>query len=197
MSFPPSRRLHGHRYRQGWSFHPGSRTRRYGHWCVDFFFLFCFFQGLTHFLFSTAREVASKFPTQILDISYRKRQLEFRRKQISQWLENETDLLKFELGSRRVTETLPEDYVSERLRSIESEAKRQESDALATFGMLTGSDPSVSPLRRALAVWGLTVDDVGVASVRGAFFLPCKFAADPLSAPVPRNFYCRQRQERE
>lgn len=114
----------------------------------------------------TAREVASKYPTQILDISYRKRQLEFRRTQISAWLTNETDLLKLELESRPASaEKLPADYISERLASIESEAKRQESEAMGTFGMLSGSDPSVSPLRRALAVWGLTVDDIGVASV--------------------------------
>lgn len=120
----------------------------------------------------TARQVASKYPTQILDISYRKRQLEFRRKQISQWLTNETDLLKFEMESRSATgEVIPSDYISERLASIESEAKRQEGEALGTFGMLYGDDPSISPLRRALAIWGLTIDDVGVASVsKGLYF---------------------------
>lgn len=33
--------------------------------------------------------------------------------------------------------------------------------------MLEGSDPTVAPLRRALAVWGLTIDDIGVASFHG------------------------------
>ena len=83
----------------------------------------------------TAREVASKYPTQILDISYRKRQLEFRRRQISAWLTNETDLLKHELEARPALEKLPADYISERLASIESEAKRQESEAMGTFGI--------------------------------------------------------------
>jgi fatty acid synthase subunit alpha, fungi type len=50
---------------------------------------------------------------------------------------------------------------------MEREAKRQESDALATYGMLEGSDPRISPLCRALAVWGLTVDDIGVLSIHG------------------------------
>lgn len=113
----------------------------------------------------TAREVSAKYPTQILDISYRRRQLDFRRRQISQWLSNETDLLKSEMEMRSTTEQIPADYVSERLASIEREAKRQENEAVGTFGMLSGSDPSVAPLRRALAVWGLTIDDVGVASV--------------------------------
>jgi len=32
---------------------------------------------------------------------------------------------------------------------------------------LEGSDPRIAPLRRALAVWGLTADDVGVLSIHG------------------------------
>ncbi|GAA5980800.1 hypothetical protein JCM11641_002656 [Rhodosporidiobolus odoratus] len=115
----------------------------------------------------TAREIPSKYPSPILDVAYRRRQLEFRRKQISQWLENETELLKFEVESRGQAEKLPTDYISERFANIEREAKRQESEALSTYGMLSGSDPSVAPLRRALAVWGLTIDDVGVASFHG------------------------------
>ncbi|GAA5926751.1 trifunctional fatty acid synthase subunit FAS2 [Sporobolomyces koalae] len=115
----------------------------------------------------TAREVAAKYPSPILNVAYRRRQLEFRRRQISQWLSNETELLKFEVESHGHAEKLPSDFVSERLASIEREAKRQEAEALATYGMLSGSDPSIAPLRRALAVWGLTIDDVGVASFHG------------------------------
>ncbi|BGP33270.1 fatty acid synthase alpha subunit Lsd1 [Rhodotorula toruloides] len=115
----------------------------------------------------TAREITSKYPSPILDVTYRRRQLEFRRKQISQWLENETELLKFEVSSHGQATKLPDDYVSERLASIEREAKRQEAEALATYGMLAGQDPTIAPLRRALAVWGLTIDDVGVASFHG------------------------------
>ncbi|GAA5924777.1 hypothetical protein JCM1841_004145 [Sporobolomyces salmonicolor] len=115
----------------------------------------------------TAREIPSKYPSPILGVAYRRRQLEFRRRQISQWLQNETELLKMEVESRGQATKLPSDFVSERLAAIEREAKRQESEALATYGMLAGSDPSIAPLRRALAVWGLTIDDVGVASFHG------------------------------
>lgn len=137
----------------------------------------------------TAREIASKYPSRILDISYRKRQLEFRRTQISQWLQNETELLKEE-----VDPSTSDDYFSSRLAAIEGEAKRQELEALGTFGMLNGADPTIAPLRRALAVWGLTIDDVGVASVRFNFFLVFRLLTRFSS--VPWNFYCRQRQER-
>jgi hypothetical protein len=35
------------------------------------------------------------------------------------------------------------------------------------YGMLEIADPRIAPLRRALAVWGLTADDVGVLSKNG------------------------------
>ncbi|KAK4046934.1 fatty acid synthase alpha subunit Lsd1 [Microbotryomycetes sp. JL201] len=115
----------------------------------------------------TARQVNVKYPTHTLDVAYRRRQLEFRRRQISQWLENETELLKMEVEAKGLDDKMPDDLIAERLASIENEAKRQESEALATFGMLVGHDESIAPLRRALAVWGLGVDDIGVASFHG------------------------------
>ena len=54
-----------------------------------------------------------------------------------------------------------------RLVALEQEALAQEKQALATYGMLEGSDPTIAPLRRALAVWGLTADDIGVVSIHG------------------------------
>ena len=33
--------------------------------------------------------------------------------------------------------------------------------------MLQGSDLRIAPLRRTLAVWGLTADDIGVLSIHG------------------------------
>ena len=54
-----------------------------------------------------------------------------------------------------------------RLVALEQEAVAQEKQALAMYGMLEGSDPTVAPLRRALAVWGLDADDIGVVSIHG------------------------------
>ena len=102
----------------------------------------------------------------ILDIKYRTRQLEFRRKQISQWLTHEHYQLQEEIEFRKQEGAeFTEEELAARVDSIEKEAARQEKDALAVFGMLEGSDPRVAPLRRALAVWGLTTDDVGVLSI--------------------------------
>lgn len=104
----------------------------------------------------------------ILDLAYRSRQLNFRRTQISQWLTQETAELREEVEARKSEgEAVDDEYFSSRVSDIELEATRQEKDALATYGMLEGTDARISPLRRALAVWGLTGDDIGVLSIHG------------------------------
>ncbi|KAI0749711.1 fatty acid synthase [Daedaleopsis nitida] len=117
---------------------------------------------------SIAREVHTKHPLPILDLAYRSRQLSFRRKQISQWLDNERQQLQEEIEYRKSqSNDVDDEYLSNRIADIEKEAARQEKDAIATYGMLEGVDPRVAPLRRALAVWGLTADDLGVLSIHG------------------------------
>jgi fatty acid synthase subunit alpha len=117
---------------------------------------------------TVAREVPSNHPLPILDVAYRSRQLAFRRKQISEWLSHEHSQLHEEQEFRRAQgEPIDQEYFSSRIADIEKEAVRQEKDALAMYGMLEGSDPRVAPLRRALAVWGLTADDIGVLSIHG------------------------------
>ncbi|KAI0067274.1 fatty acid synthase [Artomyces pyxidatus] len=115
-----------------------------------------------------AREVPSKHPLPILDLSYRARQIAFRRKQISEWLAHEQTQLKEELECRQSQGDVPDqEFFATRVADLEAEAARQEKDTLATYGMLQGTDPRVAPIRRALAVWGLTADDVGVLSIHG------------------------------
>jgi len=114
---------------------------------------------------SDAREITLKEPSLLLDIKYRARQLVFRRKQIAQWLENEHELLRSELEAHKGTDQ--EEWFKTRVSFIDDEASRQEKEALSTFGMLEGSHPNIAPLRRALAVWGLNADSVGVISCHG------------------------------
>ncbi|KAJ6624064.1 fatty acid synthase [Mycena sp. CBHHK59/15] len=115
-----------------------------------------------------AREVSSKHPLPILDLAYRSRQLAFRRTQISQWLTHEHSQLQEELQFRKEQgESVDDEYFSSRVSNIEKEAAQQDKDSLAMYGMLEGTDPRVSPLRRALAVWGLNADDIGVLSIHG------------------------------
>lgn len=116
---------------------------------------------------SIAREIPSKHPLPILDIKYRSRQLAFRRKQISEWMNLENDQIREELQAAKAQGEVDEEYFATRIADVEREGARQEKEALATYGMLEGSDPRIAPLRRALAVWGLTSDDLGVLSIHG------------------------------
>lgn len=80
---------------------------------------------------------------------------------------HEHSQLREEIDFRKLEGEVVDEYFSSRVADIENEAKRQEKDALAMYGMLEGADARISPLRRALAVWGLTGDDIGVLSIHG------------------------------
>ncbi|PLN78712.1 putative fatty acid synthase alpha subunit FasA [Aspergillus taichungensis] len=120
---------------------------------------------------TTARENPGKFPSPLLDIKYRRRQLELRKKQIKEWQESELLYLQEEVEAMKSQESgsfnVPE-YMQERAQHIEREAVRQEKDAQFSLGNnFWKQDSRIAPLRGALATWGLTVDDIGVASFHG------------------------------
>jgi len=117
-----------------------------------------------------AREVKGKFPSPLLDIKYRKRQLDLRRKQIKQWQESELMYLQEEVNAIKSqgSDINEAEFMADRADHIASEARRQEKSALNTLGNnFWKQDNSIAPLRGALATWGLTIDDVGVASFHG------------------------------
>ncbi|KAI0264369.1 fatty acid synthase [Gloeopeniophorella convolvens] len=121
---------------------------------------------------SVAREVRSEHASPALDIGYRARQITFRRKQISDWLAFEQAQLQEEVEGRKTKgDSVDPGFFASRVAELEEEARRQEKDVLGTYGMLMqsteGADPRIAPLRRALAVWGLTADDIGVLSIHG------------------------------
>ncbi|OAK97945.1 hypothetical protein IQ06DRAFT_379724 [Phaeosphaeriaceae sp. SRC1lsM3a] len=119
---------------------------------------------------TTAREMPSKFPSPLLDIKYRRRQMDLRRKQIKQWQESELLYLQEEVAAiKDAGENFNEaEYLDERASHIELEAKRQEKEALNSLGnSFWKQDPRIAPLRGALATWGLTIDDLDVASFHG------------------------------
>lgn len=121
---------------------------------------------------TTARERATKFPSPLLDVQYRKRQLQLRRKQIAACKEEELQLLQDELATIK---TSPPSggfdeaaYMAERLTHIDQEALRREKDlAFAMGNNFWKEDAAIAPLRGALATWGLTIDDLQVASFHG------------------------------
>jgi fatty acid synthase subunit alpha len=119
---------------------------------------------------TTAREMESKFPSPLLDIKYRKRQMDLRRKTIKQWQESELMYLQEEVAAMKAEggEFNEAEYAEDRAAHIDREAKRQIKDALNSLGNnFWKNDPRIAPLRGALATWGLTVDDLGVASFHG------------------------------
>ena len=125
---------------------------------------------------TTARERPSKFPSPLLDIKYRKRQLDLRKQQIKQWYESEIVYFQEELAAMKVQkgeegsqEPFDEtEYARERTQHIQREARRQEREALDSLGnSFWKRDSRIAPLRGALATWGLTIDDLTVASFHG------------------------------
>ncbi|KAI1340429.1 fatty acid synthase subunit alpha [Xylariaceae sp. FL0016] len=119
---------------------------------------------------TTAREAPGKFPSPLLDIKYRRRQIELRKRQIRNWKESELEYLYEEVAAMKAQghELDEKEYTQDRAFHIEKEAIRQEKEALRSFGNnFWKQDSSIAPLRGALATWGLTIDDLGVASFHG------------------------------
>ncbi|RLL99565.1 hypothetical protein CFD26_107172 [Aspergillus turcosus] len=114
-------------------------------------------------LLTNARETSTKslVRTPLLDISYRRRRLEQRLRQIRDWEDSEKE-------AAQQDEEASDDTVARRRHWIASEAARQRKDALATFGhQFWHGEPSISPIRGSLAVWGLTINDLDFASFHG------------------------------
>jgi fatty acid synthase subunit alpha len=120
---------------------------------------------------TTARENPSKYPSPLLDINYRRRQLDLRRRAIKNWQESELLYLHEEVAAMKSQAGFGFDeteYTQERAAHIEREAIRQEKEAQFSLGNnFWKQDPSIAPLRGALATWGLTIDDLDVASFHG------------------------------
>lgn len=119
---------------------------------------------------TSAREAPSKFPSPLLDIGYRRRQLDLRKKQIRQWQESELMFLQEELSAMKSQGDYfdESEYMQERAAHISRESTRQEKDAMNSLGnAFWKQDSRIAPLRGALATWGLTIDDLGVASFHG------------------------------
>ncbi|KAM3160792.1 Fatty acid synthase subunit alpha [Lachancea thermotolerans] len=90
-----------------------------------------------------------------LDARYRKRQLQARLREIDDWAQNELAAGAPDVGPAEA-------------RLVQQLAHRQAADAKKHWGnYFWHDDPRVSPLQGALATFGLTVDDLTVASCHG------------------------------
>ncbi|KAK3338028.1 fatty acid synthase alpha subunit reductase [Neurospora tetraspora] len=120
---------------------------------------------------TTARERQGSLPSPLLDIKYRRRQIERRKKQLENEKEEELEYLADEVEALKA-EGRPQkeidDYARHRTQHIEEEAERQVKEVLRSYGNnFWKGDATIAPLRGALATWGLTIDDLDVASFHG------------------------------
>ncbi|KAH8885020.1 hypothetical protein GQ53DRAFT_810530 [Thozetella sp. PMI_491] len=106
-----------------------------------------------------ARESASARNSPLLDVSYRRRQL----RAAQGLLEADSDTCS--LSSSSTASLTDSDLPSlDGLASVSSHQKLLLRQWTTDFRRL---DPSISPMRAALAVWGLTIDDIGIVSLHG------------------------------
>ena len=112
----------------------------------------------------------SSFDSPLLNMSYRKRQIELRMAQILQNEQSELEYLNQEMSGFKEgsVEFDIDAYRQHRLQAIMTETKKQRSDVLNSYGNeFWKRDSKISPMRGALATWGLTADDIQVASFHG------------------------------
>jgi fatty acid synthase subunit alpha len=110
------------------------------------------------------------FDSPLLNISYRKRQIELRMTQILENEQSEITYLNEELAGYKAgsVDFDIDAYRQHRLDAVLTETKKQRSDVLNSYGNeFWKRDSKISPIRGALATWGLTIDDVSVASCHG------------------------------
>ncbi|KAI8919392.1 fatty acid synthase [Powellomyces hirtus] len=120
-------------------------------------------------ILTTAREAPGKYPSPLLNFEYRAKQLRREREHIKRWVSDQYEDLRDEVESRKTCgESVDEDFIKERTAFIEKEGKRREKAALATWNHdWWKNDPTIAPIRGALATYGLTIDDIGVSSFHG------------------------------
>ncbi|KAJ3326414.1 3-oxoacyl-[acyl-carrier-protein] synthase [Blyttiomyces sp. JEL0837] len=121
-------------------------------------------------ILTTAREVKSKFKTPLLNFEYRAKQLRREREHIKSWVAKEYESLADEVDELKESSESGDiqAFIKERTEFIEKEGQRKEMAAIAAWNHdWWKNEPSVAPIKGALATFGLTVDDIGVASFHG------------------------------
>ncbi|KAJ2314051.1 fatty acid synthase alpha subunit Lsd1, partial [Coemansia sp. RSA 2704] len=108
----------------------------------------------------SAREAPSPLASRLLSVDYRRRRLETQLRALNEWRTTELDELKQDIvyGADSTT-------IAACQAEIEESYTRQRRALLDTWGNeFWKQNAGISPLRGSLAVWGLSADDIGVAS---------------------------------
>lgn len=118
-------------------------------------------------ILTTAKCIPSSSRPRVLDIEYRLRQLGRAKSAIQAWYEGELEEARLE-ASKFVNSADGEAFLSARTNDLRLEADRRLAAEQRQWGQEFGQgDPRISPLTHALARFGLTIDDIGVASFHG------------------------------
>ena len=118
-------------------------------------------------ILSLSREVPTKYPSPLLNLKYRRRQLQYQLDDIERRRGAAIQLAKEETFILNEDQDL-DALISSQVGQIDRTAQRQRDEALNTWGNeFWKRDPTIAPLRGALATWGLTIEDLNVASLHG------------------------------
>ncbi|KAG8418627.1 putative PKS/NRPS-like protein biosynthetic cluster [Metarhizium acridum] len=121
-------------------------------------------------LLGSAAQTPSKYDSPLMSMAHRKRSLRKRLQQAAEMRELQISDLGEEIAhlKRQGCSFNEAEYLQDRMASIEQDAKRDRVEALKLYGNhFWIHDSRISPIRGALAVWGLTVDDIDVVSFHG------------------------------
>ena len=120
-------------------------------------------------ILTLSREDPTNYPSPLLDLEYRRRQLQYQLDDINTRREAAVYLAKGELTASKISQDFDgAELLSSQTSQIDRIAHHQRSEALNTWGNeFWKRDPTVAPLRGALATWGLTIEDLNVASLHG------------------------------
>ncbi|KAL2206901.1 putative 3-oxoacyl-synthase [Sarocladium strictum] len=120
-------------------------------------------------ILAASQESESCFPSPMLEIRYRKRIIDHKMAQV---VEDEGHQIRLAHESNQLSPpaspVAASQCLDKRLENIRKETRLQVKHILRTYNHEFWRDePSISPIRGALATWGLTIDDLGVASCHG------------------------------
>ncbi|KEF62585.1 uncharacterized protein A1O9_00558 [Exophiala aquamarina CBS 119918] len=108
-------------------------------------------------ILTAAKEVLSHGDSHLLDVEFRRQQLEQSFELIKVWRDSQVEKAKNH-----------PDWSQSMVQEIETAAATKARSAKRTWGNdIRLQDPKIAPIKAALATWGLVIDDIAVASMHG------------------------------
>ncbi|KAH3956529.1 hypothetical protein HBI25_240850 [Parastagonospora nodorum] len=122
-------------------------------------------------ILGAARQSNTKLDSPLISMKYRRRALDARMQQVEDMRGLQLSYLDEEVAQLMEESTIDfsiDHYYLQRVKDIENDAVRDQKEALDLYGnQFWKHDQRIAPIRGGLAVWGLTIDDIGVVSFHG------------------------------